>query len=331
MRTVKLNLFTIGLSMVIGVCSQAEAQIKKTLPKIGFICPTGSAAAPSSVFEAFRRGLRDLGYIEGKDIQIEHRFAGGKLDLMPILLNELLAQKVDLVVATNNVLIRAAKAATKTVPIVMISSIDPVAAGYVESFARPGGNITGFAHLGRDLSGKRVELLKDLFPKISRVAILWDADGPGPAVAFKEYESAARGLNLQLKSLVVRGSSADFEEAFRTAKTARAEALIVVGNPLINENRQRIFDLALKSSLPSLTEDSRYVRAGGLISYGANLAELYRSAAIYVDAILKGANPAELRVKQPESFDLFVNLKTAQRLGISLPRDILVRATGAIE
>jgi ABC-type uncharacterized transport system substrate-binding protein len=328
MRRITFRLFFI---VIIAICSQTEAQIKKDLPKVGYICPTGSSGGPSPVLEAFRRGLRDLGYIEGKNIQLELRSAGGRLDLMPTLLDELLGQKVDLIVATNNVVIRAAKTATKTIPVVMISSIDPVTAGYVESFARPGGNITGFAHLGRDLSGKRVELLKDLFPRISRVAILWDADGPGPAVAFKEYEGAARGLNVQLRSLPVRGPSANFEEAFRNAKTAHVEALIVVGNPLTNENRQRIFDLALKSNLPSMTEDSRYVRAGGLISYGANLPELHRSAAIYVDAILKGANPAELRVKQPETFDLFVNLKTARQLGVTLSRDVLIRATGAIE
>jgi putative ABC transport system substrate-binding protein len=309
----------------------AEGQTVKTGPRIGFISSTGVPNSPSPVFEAFRRGLRDLGYIEGKNVFIDHRYAEGKLDQMPTLVNELVQQKVDVIVAVNNVVIRAAKAATKTIPIVMVSSIDPVAAGYVESFVHPGGNITGLAHLGRDLSGKRVELLREIIPKISRVAILWDADGPGPAIAFKEYEAATRALKLELRSLEVRGANPDFEEAFRTATNARSDAVIVVGNPLIGEHQKRIFELAQKNRLPSMTEDSRYVRAGGLISYGANLAEVYRSAAIYVDAILKGAKAAELRVKQPDVFELFVNLKTAQQIGLTIPKFVLIRANEVIE
>ena len=183
------------------------------------------------MFNAFQSGLSDLGYLEGKNILIEHRYAEGRLDRMPGFVHEFVQQKVDVIVAANNVAIRTAKKATKTIPIVIVTSVDPVEAGYVESFAHPGGNITGFTHLARDLSAKRVELLKELLPKLSRVGILWDADGPGPTIAFKEYEAAARAFKLELRSLEIRGSNPDFAGAFQAAKTARLEALVVVANP----------------------------------------------------------------------------------------------------
>jgi len=281
--------------------------------------------------EAFRRGLRDLGYIEGKNIAIELRYAEGKLDRMPGLVNELVQQKVDIIFAANNVAIRAAKAATKTIPVIMVASIDPVAAGYVESFARPGGNITGYAHMGRDLSGKRLELLKELIPKISRIGILWDTDGPGPKVAVNEYEAAAQALKLQVRSIGIRGPKPDFQEVFREAKNAQSEALVVIGNPLVAENQKPIFVSALAHHLPTITEDERYVRAGGLASYGADLADIYRGAAVYVDAIVKGAKPGELRVKQADLFEMFINLRTANQLGLKIPRFVMVRATEVIE
>ena len=251
------------------------------------------------MFDSFRLGLRDLGYVEGKNVLIERRYAEGRLDRMPALVNELVQQKVDVIVAVNNVVIRAAKEATKTIPIVMVSSVDPVDAGYVESFAHPGGNITGLADLGRDLSAKRVELLKELLPKMSRVGILWDADGPGPAIAFKEYEAAARAFKLELRSLEVRGPNPDLAGAFQAAKTARVDALIVVANPLMTQHAKQVFELATKYRLPSMTEERRYVDAGGLMSYGASLADLYRRAAEYVVEILKGAKPGDLPVKLP--------------------------------
>jgi putative tryptophan/tyrosine transport system substrate-binding protein len=310
--------------------ADAEPQAKK-IPRIGFISTTGAPGSPSPLFDAFRLGLRDLGYMEGKNVLIEHRYAEGRLDRMPRLVEELVQQKVDVIVAVNNVLIRAAKEATKTIPIVMVSSIDPVAAGYVDSFARPGGNITGLAWLGRDLSAKRVELLKEIVPKMSRFAVLWDADGPGPAIALKEYEAAARAFNLELRSLEVRRPNPDFAGAFQAAKTARVDAVIVVGNALIFQHANQVFELAARSRLPSMTEAERYVRAGGLISYGASLADLYRFAATYVDAILKGAKPANMLVEQPRVFEIFVNMKTAKQLDLEIPRGVLLRANELIE
>ncbi len=310
----------------------AEAQEPaKKVPRIGLIYSTGAPGSPSPQLDAFRLRLPDLGYVEGKNILIEHRYAEGRLDRMPALVKELVQQKVDVIVAVNNVVIRAAKEATKTIPIVMISSVDPVAAGYVESFAHPGGNITGLAWLNRDISAKRLELLKELLPKLSRGAILWDADGPGPAAAFKEYTAAARAFKLNVRSLEVRGPNPDFSGAFQAAKTARVEALIVVGNGLIFQHAKQVFELATKNRLTSMTEEGRYVEAGGLISYGANLADLYRRAAEYVVEILKGAKPGDLQVKLPEKFEIFVNLKTAHQLGLVIPQTVLVQADKVIK
>lgn len=319
-------------SFILGAVYSAGAQqTAKTLPRIGVISSTGTAESPWPLFDAFRLGLSDLGYVEGKNILIESRYAEGRLDRMPGLVNELVQQKVDVIVAVNNVIIRAAKEATKTIPIVMISSVDPVAAGYVESFARPRGNITGLAHLGRDLSAKRVELLKELLPKMSRVAVLWDADGPGPAIAVKEYEAAARAFKIEIRSLAIRGPNPDFAGAFQTAKTARLDALIVVVNPLTAQHAKEIFDLATKNRLPSMTEQGLFVNAGGLISYGANLADLYRRAAEYVAEILKGAKPSDLPVKLPSKFEIFINLKTAKQIGVVMPQHVLVQADKVIQ
>lgn len=250
---------------------------------------------------------------------------------MPAFVGEFLEQKVDIIIGVNNVVIKAAKEATKTTPIVMISSVDPVAAGYVANFVHPGGNITGLAGLSRDLSAKRVELLKEMLPKMSRVAVLWDADGPGPAVAFKEYEAAARGFKLDLRSLDVRGPNPDFAEVFRSTKTYPSEAVIVVGNPLMSQHLKTIFGLAIKYRLPSMTEEDRYVNAGGLISYGANFGDLYRRAADYVVEILKGAKPGDLPVKQPERFQIFINLRTANQIGIVVPQRLLIQADKVIK
>ena len=325
----KEKFFFLVLSFILGAVYCAEAQQPaKSLPRIGFI---SSIAGDSPMFNAFRSGLSDLGYLEGKNILIEHRYAEGRLDRMPTFVHEFVQQKVDVIVAANNVAIRTAQKATKTIPIVILTSIDPVEAGYVESFAHPGGNITGFTHLSRDLSAKRVELLKELLPRLSRVGILWDADGPGPAVAFKEYEAAARAFKLELRSLEIRGSNPDFAGAFQAAKTARLEALLVVANPLMGQHAKEVFELASRNRLPSLTEGTRYVEAGGLISYGTNLADLYSRAAGYVVEVLKGAKPGDLPVKLAEKFELFINLKTAQQLGLVIPQHVLVQADKVIK
>jgi putative tryptophan/tyrosine transport system substrate-binding protein len=310
----------------------AEAQQpSKAMPTVGLILSSGTAETPSRLFEAFRQGLRDLGYVDEKNVLIERRYAEGRLDRMPEFVNEFVQKKVDVILGTSNVVIRAAKEATKATPIVMISSVDPVAAGYVESFARPGGNITGLAWLARDLSAKRVELLKDLLPKMSRVGALWDAGAPGPKVAFKEYTAAARAFNLDLRSIEVRGANPDFVAAFHAANLARTEALIVVGNPIMSQHMKTICDLATKHRLPSMTEEDRYVEAGALISYGANLADLYKRAAGYVVEILKGVKPGDLPVKLPSKFDIFVNLKTAQQIGVVIPQHLLVQADKVIK
>ena|SRR5438094_3008525 len=312
-------------------CPAEAQQTTKAIPRIGFISSTGTAESPSPLFEAFRQGLRDLDYVDGKNIVIVHRYAEGRLDRMPPFVHEFVQQKVDVIVGVNNVVIRAAKEATKTIPIVMVSSVDPVAAGYVESFAHPGGNITGLAWLNRDISAKRLELLKELLPTLSRGAILWDADGPGPAVAFKEYTAAARAFKLELRSLEVRGPTPDLAGALQGAKNANTDAVIVVGNPMMSQHMKTLFPLVTKHRMPSMTEEDRYVEAGGLISYGASLSDLYRRAADYTVEILKGAKPADLPVKLASKFDIFVNLKTAQQIGVVVPQRVLLQADKVIK
>jgi ABC-type uncharacterized transport system substrate-binding protein len=328
-------LVSLTSAFIVAYFSLAEAQqTAKTLPRIGFVLSTGTPETPSlhtTLFDAFRLRLRDLGYVEGKNILIERRYAEGRLDRMPALVSDLVQEKVDVILAVNNVVIRAAKEATKTIPIVMLSTVDPVAAGYVESFAHPGGNITGLAWLSRDLSAKRVELLKVLLPKLLRVGVLWDADGPGPAIAFKEYTAAAQAFKLELRSFKVRGPTPDLSGAFQDAKTARVDALIVVANPLMGQHAKQVFELATKNRLPSMTEEGRYVDAGGLMSYGANLADLYRRTAEYVVDILKGAKPGDLAVKLASKFEIFINLQTSQQIGLVIPQHVLVQADKVIK
>ena len=324
---VKRRIFVALACVLLSTFASAEAQT----PKVGFISSTGASGSSSPQYEAFRGGLRDLGYIDGKNIVIHRRFAEGRLDRMPAIVNELIQQKVDVIVAANNVGIRAAKAATKTVPIVMISSVDPVVAGYVESFAHPGGNITGLAWLSRDIGAKRIEFLKELLPKMSRIGVLWDTDGPGPAIAIKEYEMAAQAFKIDFRPLGVSGPKADFADAFQTAKKERADALIIVGNPLMSQHAKEISELQIKHRFATMAEDGRYVDAGILLSYGASLADLHRRAAGYVVDILKGAKPGDLPVKLPEKFELAVNLKTARHLDVLVPQRVLIQADKVIK
>jgi putative tryptophan/tyrosine transport system substrate-binding protein len=321
---------TFALLFTLPMPSNAQ-QPTKAPPRIGVISTIGTPDTPSPTYEAYKLGLRDLGYIEGKNIVIERRYAEGRLDRMAPFVQEFVQQKVDVILGVNNVIIRAAKEATKTIPIVMISSVDPVAAGYVETFARPGGNITGVAWLNRDISAKRIELLKELLPKLSRIGILWDVDAPGPAVAFKEYNAAAGAFKLELRSLEVRGPTPDLAGALQAAKNANTDAVIVVGNPVMSQNLQSLFPLVTKHRLPSMTEEDRYVEAGGLISYGASLSDLYRRAAEYTVEILKGAKPGDLPVKLPSKFDIFINLKTSKQLGLVIPQHVLIKADKVIQ
>jgi len=317
-----------AVALVLALCGSVGAQQTGKIPRIRY----ASGAPGSLLFDAFRQGLRDRGYVEGQNLLIEHRDAGGRLDLMPNLVNELVQQKVDIFVASNNVVIRAAQKATQTIPIIMLqSSLDPVSSGYVDTLAHPGGNITGLTTLGRDLSAKRIELLKEILPRISQLAILWDADGPGPKMAFTEYQAAAHRLKLNLQSFEVRGPNPDFQNVFQAIKKSRADTLIIVGNPLLTQHRKQVLELATKNRLPTMNEDIEYVQAGGLLSYAAERVALARRAATYVDKILKGAKPANLPVEQPTKFELVINLKTAKQIGLTIPPNVLARADKVIK
>jgi putative tryptophan/tyrosine transport system substrate-binding protein len=309
----------------------AEAQVPTKGPRIGYVAANEDPNIPGPNVEAFRQGLRDLGYTEGKNIFVEYRYAEGKLDRVPGLVAELVELKVDVLVSGNFATIRAAKQATKTIPIVIVTAQDPVAAGLVDSLARPGGNITGLTRLTRELSGKRLELLKEIVPRISRVGVIWDTNAPGPVIAFKEYETAAQTLKILLLSLEVRGPNPDFEEAFQAAAKGRANALITIRSLALARYSKRIANLAIKNRLPSMYEGSQYVEDGGLVSYTASEADQFRRAAYYVDKILKGAKPADLPVEQPTKFEFIINLKTAKQIGLTIPQSVLFRADKVIK
>ena len=310
------------------MASAKAQQAAGRIQRIGFL--GGSSGSAYSLFiEAFRQGLQDLGYTEGHNISIEYRYGQGKRDRLPGLSADLVRLKVDVIVVSGALAISALKNATKTIPIVMTTVEDPVAQGFVASLARPGGNITGLTNLAPELSGKRLELLKESFSKISRVAVLWDPSTPGSVVAFKETQAVAPALGVQLKSLEVR-SPDDFQNAFRAATTERAGALIVLQSLLTNAHRQRIVDLAIDSRLPAMYTQTEYVEVGGLMSYAPSYTDIYRRAATYVDKILKGTKPADLPVEQPTKFEFVINLKTAKQIGLTIPPNVLARADRVI-
>jgi putative tryptophan/tyrosine transport system substrate-binding protein len=308
-------------------CFSAEAQQGTKIPRIGYVIGSG----PGPLVEAFRQGLRDFGYIEGKNILVEYRYAEGNRDRIPGLVAELVQLKVDILVSPTGTAILAAKQATKTIPIIMVIIQDPVATGLVDSLARPGGNITGISTLVRELGGKRLELLKEVVPGMSRVGVLRNTEGPFAGIGFKEYESAAPVLKIQLQSLEVRGPNPDLEGAFRAAVKGRANALITMRSPVLTRYSKRTADLAIKNRLPSMYEGSEWVEAGGLVSYAASEAENYRRAAYFVDKILKGAKPADLPVEQPTKFEFVINLKTAKALNLTIPQSVLFRADRVIK
>jgi putative ABC transport system substrate-binding protein len=308
----------------------AQAQQTAKVSRIGMVISTSSENIAGAPIEVFRHALRDLGYIDGKNIQFEYRYIEGQQDKVPNLVGELLDLKVDLLVVSTLSSLRAAKQATKTIPVVMVTTNDPVATGIVDSLARPGGNITGVTRLTRDLSGKRLELLKEVIPKLSRVGVLWDANGPGPTIAFKEYEATAHSLKIKLQSLEIRALNLDFERAFHAATKERVGAIISIRSSVITRSMQRITDLANKNRLPSMYESSDFVEAGGLISYSANETESFRRAAVYVEKILKGTKPADLPIEQPSKFEFIVNLKTAKQIGLTIPPNVLARADRVI-
>jgi putative tryptophan/tyrosine transport system substrate-binding protein len=306
----------------------AEAQQPKKVPRIGYLA-AGAPKPQSPRTEAFRQGLRALGYIEGQSIIIEYRFADTNVDRLPELAAELVSLKVDLIVAENNTVSRAALGATTIIPIVMASGADPVATGLVASLARPGGNVTGLTNVTTDLAVKRLELLKEIVPKLHRVAVLWSSGSSGQE--WREMQTAAPSLQFQLQILDVR-SAEELEKAFNSATKAHVGALTLTSNPigLFSANQKRIIELAAKNRLPAIYPGSSYVDTGGLMSYAANNLDMYRRAATYVDKILKGAKPADLPVEQPMKFEFVVNLKTAKQLGLIIPPNVLVRADRVI-
>jgi ABC-type uncharacterized transport system substrate-binding protein len=322
----------IGLAlgaMLFALCLSVEAQQSQAkIPKIGWLGVR--PAASDAGRESFRREFRSLGYVEGKNIVFEYRSADDQLDRLTALADELVRLKVDVLLASTTPAAVAAKNATRTIPIVFVGGFDPVALGLVDSLARPGGNVTGFTSIAVVLTGKRLELLKETVPKLSRVAVLWDPQNPGSAQQWKESQRQARELGLQLHSMAV--SSADkYEGAFKEAVKARSAALAVTADALANANGKQIADLATKARLPAIYPWSEFVDNGGLMSYGSNFAAAGRDVARYVDKILKGAKPADLPVEQPTKFELFINLKRAKQIGLTIPPNVLVRADKVIK
>ena len=310
----------------------AEAQQPKKVPRIGYLAPS-DPATDSTRAEGIRLAVRERGYIEGQNVATEYRYTQGKVDRAPELAAELVRLKVDIiVVAGGEPWIRAAKNATKTIPIVMLGlPLDPVEAGLVESLARPGGNVTGLTNLSRELGGKRLELLKEAVPKVARVAVLYEPAIPGSVLELKEIlPVAARALRLTIQPWEVRDADG-FERVFAALSKQRPDGLYVLGGPLMLINQKRSIGFALKSRLPSMYVRREFVDAGGLMSYGADIADSYRRVAYYVDRILKGTKPADLPVEQPTKFELVINLKTAKQIGMTIPQSMLYRADRVIK
>jgi putative tryptophan/tyrosine transport system substrate-binding protein len=321
-------LFALGFfgALLLVLSLPVEAQQGGKIPRIGILF-IGSRDQPH--LEAFKQGLRERGYTEGKNILLEYRYAEGKEDRLPELAAELVQLKVDVIVVTADVSAQAAHQVTKTIPIVMTTG-DPVSWGLAENLARPGGNVTGLTVLLADLSGKRLEILRDSFPKMTRVAALWSPREKVSTGVFEETKAAAQGFSLQLQSYEVQ-SIQDIEKAFDEMAKARPNALVVLLSPLMTLNSKRIVELALKQHLPGVYPTRQFAEEGGLMAYGPLIGDLYRRAATYVDKILKGAKPADLPVEQPTKFELVINLKTAKQLGLTIPQSVLYQADKVIK
>jgi putative ABC transport system substrate-binding protein len=312
---------------VLGVGVIAEAQQPKNVPRIGYL---RAEKAPEVDIEGFRQGLREHGYVEGKNIIVEYRWANGNEEKLRSLVSELIGLKVDLIVTSAPAATQAAKEATTTTGIVMVLVADPVAFGFVSSLARPGGNITGFAFLLPEISGKRLELLKETIPKLSRVAVLWNAANPYKETDLKEVQPVAEALKVAIHTFRVREVNG-FDDAFKAATKVRAEGLLTLDDPFTLAHRTRIIDLALRYNLPAVYAVRPFVDAGGLMYYGPDRVDQNRRAATYVDKILKGAKPADLPVEQPTKFELVINLKTAKQIGLTIPPNVLARADRVIK
>ena len=306
----------------------AEAQPTAKVPRIGWLA---AGPIPAVLGDAFRQGLRDLGWVEGKNVVIEYR-AADRFDRLPSVAAELVRLKVDVIFASGGQQpALAAKRATTTIPVVMVAVADPVASGLVTSLARPGGNITGPSSApGPELQGKRLDLLREAFPNVARVAVLWSPDNPGSVVNKRALEGPARSLNVTLQSVELR-EPVDLERAFAAMSQERAQAVMPINSPIVVSHLKRIVDLVAKNRLPAMHWESRWVDAGGLMSYGPSYPDLYRRAAVYVDKILKGAKPSALPIEQPTTFELVVNRKTARALGLTVPPSLLLRADRVIE
>ena len=314
--------------MLFALCSSVEAQQQATIPKIGWLGVRPAASDPAR--ELFGREFRALGYVEGKNIIFEYRSAEDKLERLLTLADELVRLKVDVLLASLTPAAVAAKNATRTIPIVFHGGFDPVALGLVDSLARPGGNITGFTAIAPALAGKRLELLKEAVPKLSRIAVMWDPQNPGSVQQWKESQLSARELGLQLHSIQV-SSAGKFEAAFKEAVNARTAALAVMASPFFYSNQKQLTDLAIKNRLPVTYPREEFVTSGGLMSYGSDRSESFRRAALMVDKILKGAKPADLPVEQPTKFELVINLKTANQIDLRIPPNVLARADWVIK
>ena len=320
-----LTLCAILLALYVTV----EAQQPGKIPRIG-ILPPGPISERTHLWEAFRQGLREVGYVEGQNITLVFPSAEVKPEQLPHFAAELVSLKVDIIVTATTGAVQAAREATKTIPIVTPVVADPVGTGLVASLARPGGNVTGLTTIAPDLSGKRLELLKEVVPKVSRIAVLSNPSNANDLPQMRETEVAARALGIQLQRLKAR-SPDDFETAFQAAANARAGALITLDDALVFTHRTRIVRLAAKGRLPAIYFFREFVEVGGLMSYGVHLPDLYRRAAVFVDKILKGAKPADLPVKQPIKFEFIINLKAAKQIGLTIPPNVLARADKVIK
>jgi len=323
----KKTIFWVLTIALLASATVATAQQSARIPRIGFLGSDPTAVAAR--IEALRQGLRELGYFEGKNILIDYRYAEDKLDRFPALAAELVRLKVDVIVTGGPGSTRSAKEATTTIPIVMAQDTDPVATGFVASLARPGGNITGLATYAPEISGKQLELLKEIAPKLLAVAIFGTANIPGQAQMRKEAELAASALAVKHRYIDVQNSK-DVERAFRSAVKERADAVLALLSPVLNSQRQQVVDIATKSRLPVIYPFAAFVDASGLASYGVSYPDLYRRAATFVDKILKGAKPADLPVEQPKKFEFIVNLKAAKAIGLTIPPNVLARADRVI-
>jgi putative ABC transport system substrate-binding protein len=327
---VKQKLVAGALStMLFALCLSAEAQQAEKIPRIGFLA-SGSPSAYSSRTEGFRQGLRQLGYVEGKTIAIEYRYAEGLADPLPDLVADLVRLNVDIIVTSSTPATLALKNGTKTIPIVFVNVGDPVGSGLVVSLARPGGNLTGLSNQLSDLTGKHLELLKEVAPKISRVAVLGSTANPNRTSAAKRIEGLARSLGVDLQSVEI-GEPKDLDGAFSQMTKSRADAVLIRGGALLSDQRIRIAELAARSRLPAIHFDQLFAEAGGLMAYGPSLPDMFRRAATYVDKILKGARPADLPIEQPTKFELVINLKTAKQIGLIIPPNVLARADRIIK